>query len=457
MSSRTAAGRGKAFVGDVSIPINRLHLDLNNPRHEPAASEAEAIENLCDDEMVAELAQDIAGRGGLSPLEVLGVVEMDGNPGHYVSLEGNRRTCALMLLGDPRRAPPKFRSQIERIASGANHPKAVKAHVFKSAGDAKQWIDLRHLGLQGGAGTKEWGSTQKQRAAGQNTKTSARANTLAVLVLDRLVQRGLISKQERDAAKVTTLTRYLGTPGVRAILGIASPNSLQYTHDADEVDVALQRLVLDSITPAKDGACAVHSRSNSSQRLAYAHSLVKSRIAPTTQLPVPSAPPAPTRSLKSASGTPTKRGQRDPKKRPTLFDSSFTISSTDLVLRRMRSEAVHLPVADYLFASTYLLRAIVEGVMTLYLRSQGALPSDRTDAKLTAACYERLKLAGFAGRGMSALAKATGNPATSYSLHSLGNALHGGVVPGPDDIKGWADTWQPILLEMLERIPESGR
>lgn len=451
MARKSAGQRGKAFVGDVQLPTSRLHLDLNNPRHESAASEAEAIEHLCDDEMVAELAQDIVERGALSPLEVLGVVEMEGNPGHYVSLEGNRRTCALIVLGDPKRAPVKFRTQIERISKGAKFPKTVKAHVFARAEDAKQWIDLRHLGLQGGAGTKEWGPVQKQRAAGQNTKTSARANTLAVNVLDRLSQREMITKEQRQAVKVTTLTRYLGTPGVRAILGVASPNALEYTHDADEVDAALQRLVLDSLIPGKDGLLKVHSRSNSKDRLAYAHSLAKSGIAPSTQLPKPSPPPAPTRALKATAGKKAKRSSPDPRKRSTLFDSTFTVTNPDLVIRRMRSEAVQLPVADYIFSSTYLLRAIVEGVMTLFLRSHGRPPA-RDDAKLTAECLRLLDAAGVTGRGMTALRKAVGNRDVSYSLHSLGNALHGGVVPGPDEVKGWADTWQPILTSMLEQI-----
>lgn len=452
MAGKRATVRGKAFVGDAVVPITRLHLDLNNPRHEPATSEAEAIEHLCDEEMVAELAQDIAERGSLSPLEVLGVVEMDGNPGHYVSLEGNRRTCALILLGDPRRAPVKFRAQIERMSRGSKFPKTVKAHVFRSADEAKQWIDLRHLGLQGGAGTKEWHPTQKQRAAGFNKKTSARANTLAVLVLDRLEQRGLITKEQRGATKVTTLTRYLGTPGVRAILGIASPNELQYTHDADEVDVALQKLVLDSITTDKGGQYAVHSRSTSSDRLAYAHSLVKSGVAPTTHLPKPTPPPAPARALKAETAKKAKRSAPDPRKRGTLFDSSFTMANPDLVLRRMRSEAVNLPVADYVFASTYLLRAIVEGVMILYLRSLGRIPANPNQDRITAACHDQLSRAGYTGRGMTALAKAASNRDVSYSLHSLGNALHGGVVPGPEDVKGWADTWQPILTAMLDQI-----
>lgn len=452
MATHKKGGRGRAFVGDAVIPVSRLHLDLNNPRHEGVESEAEAIANLCDAELVAELAADIAKRGELSPLEVLGVVEMDGNPGHYVSLEGNRRTCALILLGDPKRSPPAYRSQIQRLADSTSPPSKVKAHVFARPEDAKQWIDLRHLGLQGGAGTKEWSPTQKQRAAGPNRKTTARANTLAVLVIDRLLKRGLITKQDREKVKITTLTRYLGTPGVRTIIGLDSPNELSYTHDADEVDAALQQLVLDSIRPLADGTYAVNSRADSKQRVAYANSLKRAGLAPTTHLPASAPPPVPTRTKSSISKTAT-RSAPSPSKRKTLFDSSLVVTHSDAVIRHLRHEAINLPVEEFCFSAAYLLRALVEQVMHLYLRARGkGQQANITDAKLTSACAAELRASGYTGRGLTAIDKAASNSATPYSLHTLGNAIHGGSVPAPSDLKRYADTWQPILLEMLRQM-----
>lgn len=445
-------GRGKAFVGDALIPVSRLHLDLSNPRHETVESEAEAIANLCDDELVAELAADIARRGALSPLEVLGVVEMNGNPGHYVSLEGNRRTCALILLADPKRSPPAYRSQVQRLADSTSPPTKIKAHVFAKPEDAKQWIDLRHLGQQGGAGIKEWNPTQKQRAAGASQRSTARANTLAVLVLDRLLKRGLISKQDREKVKVTTLTRYLGTPGVRTIIGLDSPSSLSYTHDADEVDFALQRLVLDSINPRSDGTFAVNSRSDSKKRVAYANSLKRAGLAPTTHLPTSAPPPVPTKTTKSSASKATRSGP-NPSKRKTLFDSTLVVAHPDVVIRHLRHEAISLQVDDFCFSATYLLRAVVEQVMHLYLRSRGKWrQGGMTDAQLTSVCANELRISGYSGRGLAAIDKAASNSATPYSLHSLGNAIHGGSVPAPSDVKRYADTWQPILLEMLAQM-----
>lgn len=137
------------LLGDQLIQVSKLHLNLANPRHEPVQSEEEAIAALCDNELIAELAKDIVQRGSLSPLEVLGVVPMDGLPGHYVSVEGNRRTCALIIANDPSRAPESVRPQLRALSSRAQLPKEVKAFVFKSEAEAQQWIQLRHLGQQG--------------------------------------------------------------------------------------------------------------------------------------------------------------------------------------------------------------------------------------------------------------------------------------------------------------------
>lgn len=88
-----------------AVSLNKLHLDALNPRHDPLNDEDEIIAQLYKSEQVLSLAKDIVAKGALSPLDRTGVVELDGNPGHYVVVEGNRRTCALKLLHDPQKAP----------------------------------------------------------------------------------------------------------------------------------------------------------------------------------------------------------------------------------------------------------------------------------------------------------------------------------------------------------------
>lgn len=452
VKSRRRALSQQILHGDQMLPINRLHLDPKNPRHEPLESDAEVIAQLCDEEMVAELASDIATRGSLSPLDVLGVIPFDGHPGHYIAVEGNRRTCALILLSDPSRAStPALQTQLRRIAAEAKIPRQVKVHVFADRNAAKPWIDLRHLGPQGGIGTREWNADQKTRAAGGNSKTSARANTLALAVLDRLVRQGALTPEQRNQVSLTTITRYLGTPGVRAILGLGSGTDLIYTHDAAEVDAALAQLVLDSINAQSDGNFAVNSRSNSGQRLTYATGLKSQGVAPVTPLTAPAAPPAVAASGGPAAKTKA-RSARNPATLPTLLDRSFTVAHSDPVLLRLRDEALKLQIVDFPFSANYLLRAFIEQTMILFAKKRKKYNHSMNDEQLTHACASELKAIGTTGKALTVISKAAGSAAQPYSLHSLGHAVHGGAIPTPQALRAICDTWKPSLRAMLDAL-----
>lgn len=443
----------EASLGDQTISTTRLHLDTKNPRHEPLAGDEQIIARLCNDEQVLELAKDIAEKNSLSPLDVLGVVPYEGHPGHFIAVEGNRRTCALLLLADPNRAPTKeLRDQFRRLAAAAALPKQVKVHVFADRKKAKPWIDLRHLGPQGGRGTVEWNPDQKARAAGDNKNTSANDNALALAVLDRLTQAGRLSEAERKQISLTTITRYLSTPGVRAILGLGSSRTLEFTHESHEVDRALQRLVRDSIQQLPDKTFAVNSRSSSKERVAYANKLKTEGIAPTQTLPKPIAPPP---ALPAApAGVPGKRLRSavSPDKLRTLFDSSLTVKSTDPVLLRLRGEVLKLDLEDFPFAGNYLLRAFIEQTMVLYLKAKKRWRDPKTDEQLTQACHEALRDSGVKGKALTVVGKAAGSAANPFSLHSLGHAVHGGSVPTRKDLRAISDTWRPALEAMLKEI-----
>jgi hypothetical protein len=473
----------KLLMGDQEVSVSHLHLDPQNPRHDPLEGDAEVIAQLCTAEMVTELAQDIAKRGALSPLEVMGVIPFDGHPGHYITVEGNRRTCALILLSDPSRAPtPALQAQLRRLSGISKAPTRIKVHVFSDRMAAKPWIDLRHLGRQGGVGTLEWDPDQKTRAAGDNTQTTARANTLALAVLDALVKAGYLTSTQKGKVRLTTLTRYLGTPGVRAILGLGSASQLVFTHAPDEVMASLHRLVLDSIEPGPDGNFAVNSRSGSAERLAYANQLKSKGLSPVTPLPASHAnfeksensPPmgsadapepaadvrrdgltneqASSVTAENTAASTKKRSATDPAKLPTLFDRSFLVETKDPVLLRLRQEALSLELDEFPFSGNYLLRAIAEQVMVLFAKKRGKYSPDMSDQKLSSVCALELKAIGGSRKAQNVLDKVAGNPATPYGLHSLGNAVHGGTIPAKKDLRAYADTWMPALREMLDAL-----
>lgn len=462
----------KEALGDMILPVSRLHLDPKNPRHNPLEADSEVIAQLCNAELIAELAHDIANRGALSPLDVLGVIPYEGHPGHFIAVEGNRRTCALLLLLDPSRAPTQeLRSQLQRLSKTTNVPTEVKVYVFADRASAKPWIDLRHLGPQGGRGTREWNADQKTRAAGNNPNTSSKANKLALEVLDRLVRTGLLTQEQRGKVSLTTITRYLGTPGVRALLGLGSPSRLIYTHDASEVDVALLRLVTDSIYKQDDDSFLVNSRASSEERLTYATKLKSKNIAPSTPMDAPAPPepapqelappgpalPEPATDAKSAADKKIdpekkKRTPRNPAQIPTLFDSGFTVPCKDPVLLRLRTEALSMKLDDFPFAANYLLRAFVEQTMILFAKKRGKFNSGMNDQKLTQTCADELNALGVTGRALTVISKAAGSRDQPYSLHSLGHAVHGGSIPTRQQLRALFDTWEPSLRAMLDQL-----
>ncbi|RYE02290.1 MAG: hypothetical protein EOP50_00415 [Sphingobacteriales bacterium] len=441
-----------------TIDIKRLHLNPENPRHSPLERQPEIIRALYSSEEVQALARDIASRGALSPLDMLGVYEMPDHPGHYITLEGNRRTCSLILLADPARAPtPDARAYLKSLVSGRSVPTQVPAFVFPTKEAADQWIDLRHMGAQGGVGTRSWSADQQanalaRRNGGGPATAAARQNLLAHAVLMRLKDAGLISTEQHQAVSLTTIARYLTTPAVRVLLGLAHHERLEYTHDPAEVDGALQRLVIDSLEkrPGED-QLRVTSRSNADGRRAYAQGLAAEGVAPTTLLSSPIAPPTINRpATKSARPT----SARNPNLETRLLTTAFAVNHSDKVLGYLRQEMLKLKVVEHPFACNYLLRAFVERVMTLFLVKRGVHRDKMNDRELTQTCAREMQAAGAKRGAYDTVNRAGSNDSTPYNLACLGAAIHGGHVPTQRDLVKYSHTWQPALRFMLDHMTE---
>ncbi len=159
-----------------SIPVSKLRLDAGNPRLEGegmteddlvyALLEAERGEN----EMIV-LIEDIADKG-FSPIDLVMVFE-DGES--FVVLEGNRRVAAVKLMARQIAAPEDFPKLAKRLATikPSMAPKAVACVVAPSRAAGRHWIDRKHSGPAGGAGTKQWGPEQKSRFSGGTTRRTS--------------------------------------------------------------------------------------------------------------------------------------------------------------------------------------------------------------------------------------------------------------------------------------------
>ena len=246
------------------IDVDRIHLDIENPRHDPRDSQDDVIAVLCQKELVQPLARDIA-KHGLSPLDLFALVPIEaGRKTSYVVVEGNRRLCALKLLNDPDLAPPDLRSTFEKLAEGWTPIAQVSAVVFDARDDVRLWIERAHGGTQGGIGRKAWDAEQKQRFSGD------KKNFAAQQLLDYAEEKNFITAKERDR-KLTTVSRYVSNPHLRESLGldISTPEEVCRDRPGEDFDLMVHQFMRDLV----EGD--VHSRTKSDDIVQYARALQK--------------------------------------------------------------------------------------------------------------------------------------------------------------------------------------
>lgn len=442
MSTKKSTATEKKWE-NISVELVKLHLDLENYRHEPVESEENAIAKLYTHEKVEAIVRDIVEYGAISPLDRIGVIPMPRNPGHFIAVEGNRRMCALLLLNDPDRAPtPQARIVIREMAKQITLPNKIDVVKFDSKEQAKHWVDLRHLGQQSGQGLRTWNPKQKERAANEGG-----VNQLALAVLDRAQEGKWL--EDGKLPGITTLTRYLKNREVRAALGLGHHKDLVFTHDSNEVDAALQQFLCDAM-PTTDGSLPrVNSRSKDSDRSTYARDLRDRGVSPRTSL---KAPAIPAKAKPSKVSTTTKpRNKPDTAQRKYLVPTGFVCNAEDKNLRLLFREMQRTPIDDHEFANAYLLRALVERVMTLYLKKVDRGFTASNDQALVSRCSLKLDPNSSQAR-LKALRTAASKTDASHSLHTLGAVVHAGMVMDRRAlIFAWTN-WEHALELMLAAI-----
>lgn len=159
------------------VDFSRIILSVENPRLDVSFSEEEAISNMISDqkEKLAELAADIVEHG-LNPLEFIAVFPSEDYPGFFEVAEGNRRVCALKLLADPSLLSfqhSSLYSKMSQLAENYDVPEQLEVVVFDDEQQIRHWMELRHMGEQGGKGLSKWNSVQKMRFQKKQTGSDA--------------------------------------------------------------------------------------------------------------------------------------------------------------------------------------------------------------------------------------------------------------------------------------------
>ncbi|MDY0035563.1 MAG: hypothetical protein RBS05_06600 [Zoogloea oleivorans] len=233
----------------ITAEVDKLDLDLNNPRYEQQGSQREALELMLTSE--PKKAQALALHiieNGMNPTDLIAVIPGIGD--RFVVVEGNRRAAVLRALIKPALLDSlphssSLSGMVKKVRALAQQAKGmdldkINVALFDSREEANVWIALKHTGENGGAGTVPWDGIQTGRFRKGDAATS---------LIEFGKQQGWFTEQDisgNRAFPVSTLARLIGDPDVRAALGLVlNKGQLSSTVPAAELAKGVKRVVSD--------------------------------------------------------------------------------------------------------------------------------------------------------------------------------------------------------------------
>lgn len=220
--------------------FNELILDESNPRFGNISSQPAVLKHFSLDPKTKLLAKDIA-ENGLSPIERF--IALNNKDGSYTILEGNRRIASIKLMDAPELADGDIQQKyFKKLAEKANLPDKVDCYVVDDRDAAFDWIDRRHSGPLGGAGTVPWSPVQKERF--QELYGKQERYPHALKVYDALSKN---PSDEEAQFSISTLDRLLKSNALQKALRLTLTNDGNVSIEADraESQSVLKRLIKD--------------------------------------------------------------------------------------------------------------------------------------------------------------------------------------------------------------------
>ncbi|QIM22388.1 hypothetical protein G7075_16615 [Phycicoccus sp. HDW14] len=148
-----------------TVGVEELDLDLRNsrfPRDAQSQDDALHLMMTTAGEECMQLLRDITRTGELNSTDLSIVVD---KAGRYVALEGNRRLTCLRIWHDPtilaadEDVESAYLRRAQRLIADSAYtaPSEVRVAIAPSEAEADPWVERKHAGGAGGAGTVEWG------------------------------------------------------------------------------------------------------------------------------------------------------------------------------------------------------------------------------------------------------------------------------------------------------------
>ena len=233
----------------VLVAVSDLLLDEANARiGQETASQQQAAFALAQSQgrRLVRLARSIT-EDGLDPAQLLSVVATGDRRRKYIVLEGNRRLLAIKALETPTIIQGALgAAEFKQLQTLSNRYHSQPIESLSCILYEQDEIAVfgrvlrRHAGSQDGAGLVEWGSDEKDRFAARHGSQTRRS--LGGQALDFIA--AVEGKPVSQARIATNLTRMLGSPEIRAKLGLERvQGELRATYSRDQVARALKHVI----------------------------------------------------------------------------------------------------------------------------------------------------------------------------------------------------------------------
>jgi hypothetical protein len=377
------------------LPIGKLYLDPENPRHDVAPDQQQVIRTLLDrnGDKLLRLARDIANEG-TSPADLPIVVPHPTITDSFIVVEGNRRLAAIKILRDANLAAlapnVSLRKRLEDIAKGLSTARldAIECVVFDNKTDANHWIELRHTGENEGVGIVPWDAAAVARfKRGQSWMALQVADYVAANAPLDSATKGKVAKMA-----ITNLARLVNDPDVRDALGLrAEKGAIKAILPEDHLVKGLAKVVTDVAT----GSISVNEIRTKTQRQEYVEGLVRLGYIPSSKVK-----PIPAWDLPAVAPRPSPRRGRPPTtSRRSLIPTSCALRISHSRIAKICRELKQLDVDQFTNSAAVMLRVFLELSLDEYVQAKRiSVPEKKTLAQKLRAAADHLEKAGVLDR-----------------------------------------------------------
>lgn len=433
------------FTSTGPIPVSELRLDPDNYRIGPLETQQDCINMMFKDKdlrkKVLALARHIS-QYGLTPEHI--VVIQDN--GHWLVRDGNRRITAIKLLNNPNEAPDNYVSKFKELRDICDQNGGIPSAIDCLTADeeyVRQYVQLKHLGEQGGVGQVNWGAREKDNM--EQDIGAKRSNALAKEVCGYLEAKGI---KEAAKAPITNIQRLLQDKDVQQRVGIGWDGTKFTLKGAEELVFPILKEIILDFTTRKKTVGAIYYQDD---RATYLNGLFGEHgfTTPPT-LEAPTLPQKPGSKPSTTDGAPPTTNGDTPTTHPVPSTHSYDrkrvvrrgmglpVPKTETKVRNILAElsTQGLDVRQNPIAAGVLVRLLTEFSVDYYLRKRG-IPfhsNDKLRQRIEKA-GDNMNKQGDIDKKKLQLLKKMNNTENLLSSHTLNAWVHDpGYTPKATDI-----------------------